>query len=105
MDEDAMLLALAAGEAAAAATVRAERASRTYWTAVYLADKKGSEWDGIVLERKGNRAVVLIPALGLETQTSLKGDAEPNDRLKLTIAAVRVPGGEFLFNAGESKSS
>jgi exoribonuclease-2 len=104
LDEDALLPALAAGEAAAAATVRAERASRTHWTAVYLADKKGSEWDGVVLERKGNRAAVLIPALGLETQAALKGDAEPNDRLRLTVTAVRVTEGEILFNAGESKS-
>jgi exoribonuclease-2 len=97
MDEDAVLLALAAGEAAAAATARAERASRTHWTAVYLTGKKGSEWDGVVLEIKGNRAVVLIPALGLETQAVLKGNVGPNDAVKLTVTAVRIPEGEILL--------
>jgi exoribonuclease-2 len=97
-DEDAVLPALAAGEAAAAATVRAERASRVHWTAVYLSDKKGSEWDGVILEKKGNRATVLIPTLGLETQAALKGDAEPNDPVKLTLTAVNIPKGEFIFN-------
>jgi exoribonuclease-2 len=97
-DEDAVLQALAAGEAAASAVVRAERASRTHWTAVYLAGKKGSEWDGIVLEKKGARATVMIPELGLETQTALKGDAEPNKPVKLTVTAVNIPKGEVIFN-------
>jgi exoribonuclease-2 len=99
LDEDAALRALAAGEAAAAATVRAERASRAHWTAVYLAGKKGSQWDGTVLEAKGPRSTVLIPALGLETQAALKGDAEPNDPVRLTVTAVNIPRGECLFNA------
>ncbi|MDR2071433.1 MAG: RNB domain-containing ribonuclease [Treponema sp.] len=98
LEEDAVLHALAAGEAAAAATVRAERASRTHWTAVYLAGKIGSEWDGIVLEKKGVRATVLIPVLGLETQAALKGDAEPNDPVKLIVTAVSIPKGEAVFN-------
>jgi hypothetical protein len=62
-----------------------------------LAGRRGSEWDGIVLETKGNRAAVLIPALGLETQTALKGDVEPNDPVKLTLAAVNIPKGECVF--------
>ncbi|MDR0377515.1 MAG: RNB domain-containing ribonuclease [Spirochaetaceae bacterium] len=97
-DDDAMLAALAAGEAAAAATVRAERASRAHWTAVYLAGRKGSEWDGIVLEKKGARAAVLIPGLGLETQAALKGDAAPNDPVRLIVTAVSIPAGEGAFN-------
>jgi exoribonuclease-2 len=99
LDEDAVLQALAAGEAAASAVARAERASRTHWTAVYLAGKKGSEWDGIVLEAKGARATVLIPALGLETQAALRRDAEPNDPVKLTVTSVNIPKGECMFNA------
>ena len=97
-DEDAVLQALAAGEAAASALVRVERASRTHWTAVCLAGRKGSEWDGIVLEKKGPRAMVLIPALGLETQAALKGNVEPNDPVRLTVSAVSIPKGEIVFN-------
>jgi exoribonuclease-2 len=97
LEEDAVLPALAAGEAAAAAAVRAERASRAHWTAVYLSGRKGSAWDGIVLERKGSRTAVLIPALGLETQAVLNGDAEPNDPAALTLTAVSIPKGEAVF--------
>lgn len=97
-DGDAVLTALAAGEAAASAVARAERASRAHWTAVYLAGRKGSPWDGIVLEKRGARATVLIPALGLETQAALKGDAEPNDPVRLVVTAVSIPKGEIVFN-------
>ena len=95
LDEDAVLLALAAGDAAAAATVQAERASRAHWTAVYLSDKRGSRWEGVVLEKKGGRAVVMIPALGLETQAGT--DAAPNDTIDLTLASVKIPESEAIF--------
>ena len=96
-DGDELLLALAAGEAGALASVHAERASRAHWTAVYLADKRDSQWDGVMLEKKGNRAVVMIPALGLETQVPLQGDAEPNGVVKLVLKSVNIPQGEAVF--------
>jgi len=62
----------AAGEAAAAATIQAERASKLHWTAVYLQDKIGSEFQAVVVDIKGNRATVIIPALAMETQIAIK---------------------------------
>jgi exoribonuclease-2 len=97
LDADAVLLALAAGEAAAAATVQAERASRAHWTAVYLLDKKDSRWEGVVLEKKGSRAVAAIPALGLETQVAAGSGAAPNDTLELALASVKIPESEMVF--------
>jgi exoribonuclease-2 len=93
-----VLMALAAGEAAAAAAARAERASRTHWTAVYLADKPGSPWEGVAVEKKGPRTVVLIPALGIETQTAvIKKETELNEPVQLILSSVRIPEGEFTF--------
>jgi exoribonuclease-2 len=97
LDEEAVLFALAAGEAAASATVQAERASRAYWTAVYLSGKTGSSWEGFVMEQKGPRTVFLIPALALETQVPVKGDLEPNQAVTLTLASVNIPGAEAVF--------
>ena len=51
----------------------------------------------MVLEKRGNRALVLIPALGLETQVSLKGGEEPNETVSLTLKSVRIPEGEANF--------
>jgi exoribonuclease-2 len=97
LDADAVLLALAAGEAAAAATVQAERASRAHWTAVYLMDKKGSRWEAVALEKRGGRAVAMIPALGLETQVAAGSDTAPNDALALTLSSVKIPESEAVF--------
>ncbi|MDR2404183.1 MAG: RNB domain-containing ribonuclease [Spirochaetaceae bacterium] len=97
LEEDTLLPVLAAGEAAAQAAAQAERASRLHWTAVYLSDKKDSSWEGVLVDRKGNRGVVIIPDLGLETQVPLKGDRQLNDPLLLTLSSVRIPEGEAVF--------
>ncbi|MDR2484179.1 MAG: RNB domain-containing ribonuclease, partial [Treponema sp.] len=76
LQEEEVILRLAAGEAAASTVMQAERASRAHWTAVYLSDKKGIPWDGVMLEKRGGRGVVMIPALGLETQAAIKKDLE-----------------------------
>ncbi|MDR1637206.1 MAG: RNB domain-containing ribonuclease [Treponema sp.] len=99
LDEDETLLRMGAGEAAMGASVQAERASRAYWTAVYLLDKAGSRWEGVVLEKKGPKAVVMIPDLGLETQVSLKKEAEPNDPVTLSLLSVRLSVAEAVFSA------
>jgi exoribonuclease-2 len=103
LTEDEVLLALAAGEAATLATVRAERASRVHWTAVYLAGQldlrsADSEWEGIIMEKKGSRSVVLIPALGLETQVPIKDGGEPNQPVRLKLNGVKIPEGEVFFS-------
>jgi exoribonuclease-2 len=92
-----VLLRVSAAEAAAMATVKAERASRAHWTAVYLSGKKGSLWEGVVLDRKGNRGVVIIPALGLETQAGIKANLEPNDPVELVLKSVNIPEGTAVF--------
>ncbi|MDR2418048.1 MAG: RNB domain-containing ribonuclease [Treponema sp.] len=99
LSEDAVLLHLAAGEAASNATTQAERMSRAHWTAVYLSDKKSSCWDAVALERRGSRTLFIIPALGLETQVALKQNVEPNELVSLTLAQVKIPELEITFVA------
>jgi exoribonuclease-2 len=94
---DELRARLGAGEAAALAVAQAERASRAHWTMVYLADKKDSVWDAIALEKKGNRWVLMIPALALETQVPLRNDPAPNDHVELILKSVNIPRGEAIF--------
>jgi exoribonuclease-2 len=97
LGEEELLFRLAAADAAAQGHLHAERASRTHWIMVYLSDKKDSSWEGVILEKRGNRALVLIPALGLETQVALKGGEEPNEAVSLTLKSVRIPEAEANF--------
>jgi exoribonuclease-2 len=97
LSEDEVLLRVSAAEAAALAASKAERASRAHWTAVYLSGRKGSSWEGIVLDRKGNRGVVFIPALGLETQVSVRGNLEPNDTVTLVLKSANISEAGAVF--------
>jgi exoribonuclease-2 len=97
LGEEEVLLRVSAAEAAASAAGRAERASRSHWLSVYLLDKKDSVWEAVVLDRKGNRGTVLIPALGLETQVSFRGTEEPNDKVSVKVTSVKIPEGEIIF--------
>jgi len=95
---------IAAGEAAAAAVAQAERASRSHWIMVYLSGKMQGEtgqWDAVALEKKGNRWAVMIPALALETQVSLRKDVAPNEPLRLLLKSVNIPAGEAVFITNE----
>jgi exoribonuclease-2 len=98
LGKEELLLRLGAGEAAIAQSVQAERASRIHWTLVYLLDKIGSRWEGVVVEKKGPKVQALIPALGLDTQVSLKKEASPNETLGLRLMALRIPEGEAIFS-------
>jgi exoribonuclease-2 len=97
LGEGDVLLRLSAADAAAQANTQAERASRAFWTAVYLSGKKDSPWQGITLEKRGARSLFLIPALGLETQVPVKGALEPNEPVLLTLKSVKIPEGEANF--------
>ena len=92
-----VLARLASGDAAAQAVTQAERASRAYWLAVYLSGKKGSLWDGVVLEKRGNALGVMIPALALETQAPLQKSLEPNDPVTLRMVKADIVRPESRF--------
>jgi exoribonuclease-2 len=100
LSEEEIVLRASTAEVAGGTAGRAERFSRVHWTAVYLSDKKDSAWEGMVMDRKGNRAAILVPALGIETQVNLRGEAGPNDPVKLTLSSVRIPEGEAVFSEG-----
>ncbi|MDR0313997.1 MAG: RNB domain-containing ribonuclease [Treponema sp.] len=96
LSEEEITLRMAKSEAGTAMTVKAERASKLHWTAVYLADRVGSAWEGVILDNQGNRAMVIIPELGMETQVPLK-NGEPNEKINLSCLSVKIPEGEILF--------
>jgi exoribonuclease-2 len=97
LTEEEVLLRVSAAEAAAAAAAKAERASRLYWTCVYLSDRKDSLWEGVVMDKKGGSALIFLPALGLETQAALR-KGELNGKITLALKSVNIPRGELVFS-------
>ena len=93
LDEETLLLKLGAAERATVAAARADRATALHWKLVYLLDKQDSVWDAVLLEKSGPRAVMFIPALGLETSCALNRgskDLLPNDSAELKLKSVRL---------------
>ena len=112
LEEEEIILRASAAEAAASAAGRVEKVSRSHWLAVYMLNMKnfvladtnnpdtggnGISWEGVVLDRKGSRGMVLIPDLGVETQISLRGSEKPNEKVCLGLSSVRIPEGELGF--------
>ncbi|MCL1836110.1 MAG: ribonuclease catalytic domain-containing protein [Treponema sp.] len=101
LSADEVMARIGAGEAAAAATTHAERASRSHWKMVYLSGKKDSVWDAVAMEKKGSRWAAVIPDLALETLVPLRKDPAPNDSLRLILKSASIPRLEANFTAEE----
>jgi exoribonuclease-2 len=102
LDEDAFLLKTGAAERAALAVSRADRATLLHWKLVYLLDKIDSVWDVVLLDKNGARAVLFIPALGMETSSAFgrAGKNIPlNGTAKLKLKSVNIPeaAASFVF--------
>ncbi|MDR1469655.1 MAG: RNB domain-containing ribonuclease [Spirochaetaceae bacterium] len=103
LNDDEVLSRLLQAERGASAASHAQRASIAHWKQVYLADKKGSVWDAILLDKRKPRSVVLVPALALETQVALSAQGElcePGDDLKVTLLKANIPEGEAVWGMG-----
>ncbi|MDR1389693.1 MAG: RNB domain-containing ribonuclease [Treponema sp.] len=100
LDGEQLLLHLAVADAAAARVVQAERASKTHWILVYLAqqmkDEKKTKWEAVVCEKGKNFTTMLIPDLAFETKTGVCA-AEPGDTVTLSLGHVKIPEGEAVF--------
>ncbi|MDR1286939.1 MAG: RNB domain-containing ribonuclease [Treponema sp.] len=105
LSADETLVRLAAGEAAAQAVQQAERASRLYWTTVYLSGRAGSVWEAAALEKKGQRWVFMIPDLALETQAAARDPVEPGGKVKLVLKSVNISRSEASFVSGSPAES
>jgi len=88
---DAILSRIGAAQAATGQTRRAERLSNRHWTLVYLQRRPNWRGRGVVVERRGRRAVVLIPELALDAEVYPPGDAAPDSELQLSLKGVALP--------------
>ncbi len=75
LDEAALLERIGAAEAVGGAVRRAEQLARQHWTLVYLQQQQPA-WrgEGVIVEKMGLRATVLIPDLAWELRVHLRED-------------------------------
>ncbi len=97
LDERQVMERVGAAEAVTSSVRWAERRAIEHWTLVYLLQHPEWQGEGIVVEQRGARTVLLIPDLALETQMYLRNNPALNERVMLQTAGVNLPQLEAQF--------
>jgi exoribonuclease-2 len=82
---------IGAAEAAADGVRQAERLSRQHWTLVYLLAHPAWRGDGVVVEKRGAHATVLIPELDLEPRVHMREELPLDTVVPLALRGVNLP--------------
>jgi exoribonuclease-2 len=98
LDTQAVMERVGAAEAVSGSVNRAERLSRAHWTLVYLIQHPGWEGEGVIVEKRGNRALILLPDLVQETSLYLRQDLPLNSVVKLSLDQVNLAELEAHFH-------
>ena len=99
LDVSEMTLRLGTADAVAGAVRMAERLSNAHWTMVYLLQNPDWTGEGVVVEQKPGRDVVLIPALAIETELYGRKSRALNSTVRLAVESVDLPQRTARFRA------
>jgi len=91
LSEAELLERIGSSEAATGSANQAEWLSRRHWTLVYLMQNPDCLGEGILVEKHGLRAKVILPELAFETNVYIKEDVPLNTRLWLKFKAANLP--------------
>lgn len=100
LEAQAIVERVGAAEAAARGIRRAERLSREHWTMVYLQQHPGWQGEGVLVEKRMPRGVVLIPELALEARVKVSESVAPDSALPLRLTGLELPAREAYFKVG-----
>ena len=100
LEAQAIIERVGAAEAAAQGIRRAERLSREHWTVVYLQQHPGWQGEGVLVEKRMPRGVVLIPDLALEARIKVADSVAPDSVLPLRLTGFELPAREAYFKVG-----
>jgi exoribonuclease II len=90
LEEPQILGRVGAAEAVTANTRQAEFLAYKHWTLVYLMQHPDWRGEGIVVDKRDHRAMILIPALGLELRLHLEQDVPLNSAVPLMLRGINL---------------
>ncbi|MCA9976731.1 MAG: RNB domain-containing ribonuclease, partial [Anaerolineales bacterium] len=96
LDEQALMARVGAADAINGSVRTAERLSIVHWTMVYLQRRPDWTGEGVLVDRRGRRDIVLIPELALDVGVYSKGGAL-NAAVVLKLTGVDLPTREAHF--------
>ena len=91
LDAGELTLRLGTADAVSGAVRTAERLSNAHWTMVYLMQNPQWTGEGVVVEQKPGRDLVLIPDLAWETELYGRRSRPLNSVVRLTVESVDLP--------------
>ena len=97
LDEQEVMARVGAASAISGDVRYAERLSIRHWTMVYLLQNPDWTGEGIVIEKRGRKDVILIPDLDLETRIGMKGERPLDSTVQITLNGVDLPNLEAYF--------
>ena len=97
LDEQEVMARVGAAMAVSGDVRWAERQSVRHWTLVYVNQQPDKVWDGVVVDRRGKRDIVLVPELALETAVFSKGSLSLDDTVKIKLRDINLPQLESRF--------
>ena len=97
IDKDEMLTRISAGDAAAGATIKAERKTNLHWILVYLLQNPNWRGKGVIVDNKGNQAVVIIPELAQEATVNASKKYGINEEVTVKAANINLTELTVLF--------
>ncbi len=97
MDDDELLLKVAAADGAARECTLAERSSNLHWVLVFLS--RNPQWRGkaVVVEKNGPMSTLLVPELGQESKIALKDDLPLNAEITVRAGNIDIPTQRLAF--------
>lgn len=98
LDEATIRQRIAIVEAMLGNVRHVERQSNQHWTLVYLQQNPKWRGNGILVEKKERRGLVLIPELAWETTVLLRHDLPLDSTIPLALSGVHLPTLEATFN-------
>jgi exoribonuclease-2 len=97
LGEQEVLERVGAAEAVTGHVRQAERLARRHWTMVYLLQHPDWRGEGVVVDKRGTRGTVLIPALDLEVQLPLREDLPLDTPVSVCLNGVNLTELEAYF--------
>lgn len=97
LGDKALMERVGAAEAISGNARWAERRSVEHWTLVYLLQNPGWSGEGIIVDKRGKRDILIIPELALETQLYQRKDLPFNSKISVEIEEVDLAFLETYF--------
>lgn len=97
LDEDELLMRIAAADTSARECTMAERESNLHWVLVHLS--RNPDWRGkaVVVERNGAMTTLLVPELAQEAKISIKADLPLNAEITVRAGSIDIPTQKVSF--------